>query len=403
MPGARRNTHCLPPCSRPRPSAALLEQIAQLNGDATPLGRAHAALADAASVAVASDVEREYFDLFVGLGRGELLPYASYYLTGFLNERPLSRLRDDLAALGIERVENNFEPEDHAATLCEIMAGFAAARFAGIAGEHSAPSSRSTCPAGWDVCSPTWRSAESAKFYRSVGRSDGCFWKSNPRLSRSPTDQRRWSGRDAMSDEKKTTVGRRDFLRKVGIGTVGAGRRWQHRLIDVRAGRQRDRPGEAQGALQGNRSRESVLPRQSLSWLREAAVLIKRTQQRSEAASRGSIAAALSGQSGGFDRRTFLRRSGLAGGALAALSTLPIGSVRKAEAAVAGPLTSGATVRKSICTHCSVGCTVTAEVLNGVWIGQEPTWDSRSIAARIVPRALPCASSCTATVGCAIR
>ncbi|MGO8910309.1 MAG: molecular chaperone TorD family protein [Bradyrhizobium sp.] len=111
------------------PSAALLEQIAQLKGDATPLGRAHATLADAASIAVATEVEREYFDLFVGLGRGELLPYASYYLTGFLNERPLSRLRDDLAALGIERVENNFEPEDHAAMLCEIMAGLASGRF----------------------------------------------------------------------------------------------------------------------------------------------------------------------------------------------------------------------------------------------------------------------------------
>lgn len=110
------------------PSNELLGEIAQLRGDATPLGRAHAALAEAASEAMAA-VEREYFDLFVGLGRGELLPYGSYYLTGFLNERPLSRLRDDLAALGIERVENNFEPEDHAATLCEIMAGLAGGRF----------------------------------------------------------------------------------------------------------------------------------------------------------------------------------------------------------------------------------------------------------------------------------
>ena len=105
-------------------------------------------------------------------------------------------------------------------------------------------------------------------------------------------------------------------------------------------------------------------------------MLIKRTQHRSETASRGSIAGSLSGQSDGLDRRTFLRRSGIAGGALAALGTLPIGNVRKAKAAMAGPLTSGATVRKSICTHCSVGCTVTAEVLNGVWIGQEPSWDS---------------------------
>ena len=150
------------------PSAALLEQIAQLNADATPLGRAHAALAEAASIAVATEVEREYFDLFVGLGRGELLPYASYYLTGFLNERPLSRLRDDLAALGIERMENNFEPEDHAATLCEIMAGFAAARF---------PASPQAQRAFFEKHVSRWmgrlfadmEKAENAKFYRSVG------------------------------------------------------------------------------------------------------------------------------------------------------------------------------------------------------------------------------------------
>jgi TorA maturation chaperone TorD len=112
------------------PSSALLQRLTQLRDDGTPLGRAHAALADAASVAIVAEVEREYFDLFIGVGRGELLPYASYYLTGFLNERPLSRLRADLAALGIERVENYCEPEDHAATLCEVMAGLASGYFA---------------------------------------------------------------------------------------------------------------------------------------------------------------------------------------------------------------------------------------------------------------------------------
>jgi TorA maturation chaperone TorD/DNA-binding transcriptional regulator YdaS (Cro superfamily) len=150
------------------PSAALLEQIAQLRDDATTLGRAHAALADAASIAVPTEVEREYFDLFVGLGRGELLPYASYYLTGFLNERPLSRLREDLTALGIEQVENNCEPEDHAAMLCEIMAGFAAARFPvppqvqrGFFEKHV---SRWMGRLFADM-----EKAESARFYRSVG------------------------------------------------------------------------------------------------------------------------------------------------------------------------------------------------------------------------------------------
>lgn len=111
------------------PSSALLAQLARLRGDETPLGRAHTALAEAAAAATAAEVEREHFDLFIGVGRSELLPYASYYLTGFLNERPLSRLRSDLAALEIERVESSFEPEDHAATLCEIMAGLADGRF----------------------------------------------------------------------------------------------------------------------------------------------------------------------------------------------------------------------------------------------------------------------------------
>src|SRR6266700_5275313 len=105
------------------PDRALLERLASLRGDPSPLGLAHAALAEAAQRTSAERVEREYFNLFIGLGRGELLPYASYYLTGFLHERPLARLRADLGPLGIERTEGNCEPEDHAATLCEIMAG----------------------------------------------------------------------------------------------------------------------------------------------------------------------------------------------------------------------------------------------------------------------------------------
>jgi formate dehydrogenase major subunit len=78
----------------------------------------------------------------------------------------------------------------------------------------------------------------------------------------------------------------------------------------------------------------------------------------------------------GLDRRTFLRRSGLAAGSLATLGALSLGSVRKAEAGPPPPAGAQVTVRKSICTHCSVGCTVTAEVANGVWIGQEPSWSS---------------------------
>jgi TorA maturation chaperone TorD len=150
------------------PSNALLSQIARLRDDATPLGHAHAAVAEAASIAVAGEVEREYLDLFVGLARGELLPYASYYLTGFLNERPLSRLRDDLAALGIERAENNFEPEDHAATLCEIMAGLAVGRFPAPPEAQRAFFEKHVAPWMGRLFADIERAA-SAKFYQSVG------------------------------------------------------------------------------------------------------------------------------------------------------------------------------------------------------------------------------------------
>jgi TorA maturation chaperone TorD len=157
------------------PSNELLGEIAQLRGDATPLGRAHAALAEAASEATAK-VEREYFELFVGLGRGELLPYSSYYLTGFLNERPLSRLRDDLAALGIERVANNFEPEDHAATLCEIMAGLAGRRFPASAEVQRRFFEKHLAP--WmGRLFADMETAASARFYRSVGSLGRLFLK----------------------------------------------------------------------------------------------------------------------------------------------------------------------------------------------------------------------------------
>jgi formate dehydrogenase major subunit len=103
-------------------------------------------------------------------------------------------------------------------------------------------------------------------------------------------------------------------------------------------------------------------------------VLIKRTERE---ARRGKLSAALAAQSGGgLDRRTFLRRSGVAAGGLAALGALPLISVRRAEAGPPPAPGAQVTIRKSVCTHCAVGCTVTAEVSNGVWIGQEPSWDS---------------------------
>ena len=116
------------------PDAALLSNLSELRADATPLGLAHAGLAEAASKASPDRVEREFFDLFIGLGRGELLPYGSYYLTGFLHERPLARLREDLAIIGVARAEGVSEPEDHAGILCEIMSGLASGRLPAPAG-----------------------------------------------------------------------------------------------------------------------------------------------------------------------------------------------------------------------------------------------------------------------------
>src|SRR4051812_21526687 len=150
------------------PSKKLLATIAKLEGDDTPLGRAHAALAQAAQDAVAATVEREYFDLFIGVGRGEILPYASYYLTGFLHERPLARLRGDLIAFGIERAENNPEPEDNAATLCEIMAGFADGRFAASHEQQRKFYDKHIAPWMGRMFADLEKS-ETAKFYQTVG------------------------------------------------------------------------------------------------------------------------------------------------------------------------------------------------------------------------------------------
>lgn len=111
------------------PDAQMLSNLSALRGDATPLSMAHIALGQAAANVDARRVEREYFDLFIGLGRGELLPYASYYLTGFLHERPLARLREDLGIIGVARADGVMEPEDHAGILCEIMSGLANGRL----------------------------------------------------------------------------------------------------------------------------------------------------------------------------------------------------------------------------------------------------------------------------------
>jgi TorA maturation chaperone TorD len=105
-------------------SPADLASAAALEGDATELGRAVAALARVAAQTDAASARDEYETLFIGLAGGELVPYASYYLTGFLHEKPLAKLRQDMTRLGLERDPAVRDPEDHIASLCEMMAGF---------------------------------------------------------------------------------------------------------------------------------------------------------------------------------------------------------------------------------------------------------------------------------------
>jgi TorA maturation chaperone TorD len=154
------------------PDQDMLDAVAGLTGDDTALGQAYTALAQAASEASSEEVAQEFFELFVGVGRGELLPYASFYLTGFLNERPLADLRRDLQIMGVERAKGRFEPEDHIASVAEVMAGLALGDFdAGVLGCGAAGEAgffaRHLQPWGAQFFDDL-AVAPSARFYRSV-------------------------------------------------------------------------------------------------------------------------------------------------------------------------------------------------------------------------------------------
>jgi len=151
------------------PDAATLERVATLKGDSSELGMAHIALADAAASVNDTIVSREFFNLFIGVGRGELLPYGSYYMTGFLHERPLARVREDLAYFGIARADAVREPEDHIAILCEVMACLARGDFDADLAEQAKFFDRHIKP--WAArFFADLEMSPSANFYRAVGR-----------------------------------------------------------------------------------------------------------------------------------------------------------------------------------------------------------------------------------------
>ena len=105
------------------PSDNLVGEYNNLDGDKTRIGKAFNILSDLSKKVSPSDIRNEYQNLFIGVGRGELLPFGSFYITGFLHDKPLASIRRDLNAMGIKRGDDFKEPEDHIACLCEIMSG----------------------------------------------------------------------------------------------------------------------------------------------------------------------------------------------------------------------------------------------------------------------------------------
>ena len=160
---------------RTAPDKDALEQVstfASIETDGDELALAMSMLGLSAKASNASAVDDEFHALFIGLGRGELMPYASWYLTGFLMEKPLSALRDELAILGFERSQDVHEPEDHVAALCEVMAMMIDENFT----VHQQEKFFTTHMSDWFGHFFTDLSqAESAVFYRSVGRFGQAF------------------------------------------------------------------------------------------------------------------------------------------------------------------------------------------------------------------------------------
>ena len=153
------------------PDDGLLDMLREIDaGDAepTPMAEIWRSLQAAARQTAPEQLSDEFFNLFIGLGRGELVPYASYYLHGFLMEKVLASLRNELKTLGFERREGVSEPEDHVAALCETMGMIISE--SGLSYEEQSDFFR-TYLASWAMDFFTdLREAESAVFYKAVAQ-----------------------------------------------------------------------------------------------------------------------------------------------------------------------------------------------------------------------------------------
>ena len=152
------------------PDEEMLAVVSGLPSSNNSIGKNVAQLAKRSRQVNPEKVEREFHKLFIGLGEGELVPYGSYYLSGFLHEKPLARLRVDLRELGVERDSSFCEPEDCIASVCEVMSGL-------ISGDFGTPASLSSQRDFFTKHVGSWggqffvdlESASSAYFYRPVG------------------------------------------------------------------------------------------------------------------------------------------------------------------------------------------------------------------------------------------
>ena len=155
---------------RKEPTDEVIATVAGFQGDGSEIGSASSVLATLAGKLSGNEIRDEYMRLFIGVGRGEILPFASYYLTGFLNDKPLANLRNAMASMGIERVDGVKDPEDHIASLFDIMAGL-------IRGVFDAPNDLATQAGFFKKHIEPWapllmqdiEAAKAAVFYAPVG------------------------------------------------------------------------------------------------------------------------------------------------------------------------------------------------------------------------------------------
>ncbi|MCZ6488755.1 MAG: molecular chaperone TorD family protein [Gammaproteobacteria bacterium] len=161
---------------RSAPDQDMLERLTGLSPGVVPEGDelllAMSTMALSAKLHTTASIDDEYHELFIGLGKGEVVPYGSWYLTGFMMEKPLSDLRDDLARLGYVRNTSVVEPEDHVAALCEVIS-LMITEGVDLSTQRNFSQSHMTEWMGRFFADLS--EAKSAIFYKSVGRFGAAF------------------------------------------------------------------------------------------------------------------------------------------------------------------------------------------------------------------------------------